>query len=102
LLFVGSLRASRDPNRDQAIDDRCGSRDRIHQKDGIVGRRLRGPRGRATPLLTTRLIARAQLAIGPELERSLRRVLAERSAEGASLSERTAKHLAHTNEPAHV
>ena len=52
------------------------------------------------PLLTTRLMERDQLAIAPELERSFRRELAERGAVGASVSERTAKQLAHANDPA--
>jgi NAD(P)-dependent dehydrogenase (short-subunit alcohol dehydrogenase family) len=52
------------------------------------------------PLLNTRLIARDQLAIAPELERSFRQELAERGPEAASVSERTAKQLAHAKEPA--
>jgi NAD(P)-dependent dehydrogenase (short-subunit alcohol dehydrogenase family) len=52
------------------------------------------------PLLTTRLIERDQLAIAPELERSFRRELGERGRVGASVSERTAKQLAHANDPA--
>lgn len=52
------------------------------------------------PLLTTRLLERDQLAIAPEIERSFRRELAERGPEGASVSERTAKQLAHANESA--
>jgi NAD(P)-dependent dehydrogenase (short-subunit alcohol dehydrogenase family) len=54
------------------------------------------------PLFTTRLMERDQLAIAPELGRSFRRELAERGAEGASVSERTAKQLAHANDPRHV
>ena len=52
------------------------------------------------PLLNTRPAQRDQLAIAPELERSFRQELAERGPEGASVSERTAKQLAHANEPA--
>jgi NAD(P)-dependent dehydrogenase (short-subunit alcohol dehydrogenase family) len=51
------------------------------------------------PLLATRLMERDQLVIAPELERSFRLELAARGAEGASLSERSAKQLAHANQP---
>lgn len=47
------------------------------------------------PLLTTRLIERDLLAAAPEMERAFRQELAERGVEGASVSERVARQLAH-------
>lgn len=47
------------------------------------------------PLLTTRMMERDRLAIAPEMEQSFRQDLADRGLEGASVSERTARQLAH-------
>jgi NAD(P)-dependent dehydrogenase (short-subunit alcohol dehydrogenase family) len=47
------------------------------------------------PLLATRLFERDVLAAAPEMERAFRQELAERGVEGASVSERVARQLAH-------
>jgi NAD(P)-dependent dehydrogenase (short-subunit alcohol dehydrogenase family) len=47
------------------------------------------------PLLTTRLFERDVLAAAPAMERAFRQELAERGVEGASVSERVARQLAH-------
>jgi NAD(P)-dependent dehydrogenase (short-subunit alcohol dehydrogenase family) len=52
------------------------------------------------PLLATRVMQRDQLAAAPEMERAFRQDLAERGLEGASVSERTARQLAHATEAA--
>jgi NAD(P)-dependent dehydrogenase (short-subunit alcohol dehydrogenase family) len=53
-------------------------------------------------VLNTPALQRDQLAVAPEMERIFEQDLAERGLEAASISERAARQLAHTEDPARV